>query len=197
MLPGGHRPGPTFSPGTLTSCVGERKQRITDACSARYLVGDEGEYEYHYYPAMAPAYIGRRANGLWLIRSFGVDRRTPSAVQSYRVQNYQFFGAPVGLFLLLIGIWSRAVGSITDVLQSSCWQRRGGLGELCPGGFLPYHDSVMPFWRRPLSRCWFAACRLATPTDALGEQLPDGAGCPEFHDWTGLISLRAQPFAWQ
>ena len=24
----------------------ERKQRITDACSARYLDGDEGEYEY-------------------------------------------------------------------------------------------------------------------------------------------------------
>ena len=27
----------------------ESKERITDACSVRYLDGDEGEYEYHYY----------------------------------------------------------------------------------------------------------------------------------------------------
>ena len=81
----------------------ERKKRITDACSARYLDGDEGEYEYHYYPRQwRQPYIGRRRQtGFGLYGLLGIERQDAEAVKSYRVQNYQFFGAPVGLFFTI------------------------------------------------------------------------------------------------
>jgi len=48
----------------------ERKQRITDACSARYLDGDEGEYEYHYYPRQWRVYRSEK-------REYSAGRRWP------------------------------------------------------------------------------------------------------------------------
>ena len=65
----------------------ERKQRITDACSARYLDGDEGEYEYHYYPRQwRQPYIGRRRQtGFGLYGLLGIERQDAEAVKNYRV----------------------------------------------------------------------------------------------------------------
>ena len=95
--------GSNIQPWHVYVVRGETKARITDACEARYLSGDEGEYEYHYYPrAWREPYIGRRRQtGFGLYGLLGIDRKDTEAVQGYRVQNYQFFGAPVGLFFTI------------------------------------------------------------------------------------------------
>ena len=92
--------GSNIQPWQVYVVRGERKSRITEACSARFLAGDEGGYEYYYYPReWRQPYIGRRRQtGFGLYGLLGVDRSDNASVQNYRVQNYQFFGAPVGLF---------------------------------------------------------------------------------------------------
>ena len=53
--------GSNIQPWHVYIVRGETKHRITEACTTRYLSGDEGEYEYHYYPReWRQPYIGRR-----------------------------------------------------------------------------------------------------------------------------------------
>ena len=53
--------GSNIQPWHVYIVRGGRKDRITEACSKRYLAGDEGAYEYHYYPReWREPYIGRR-----------------------------------------------------------------------------------------------------------------------------------------
>ena len=53
--------GSNIQPWHVYVVRGERKAAITQACSARFLNGDDGAYEYHYYPrAWREPYIGRR-----------------------------------------------------------------------------------------------------------------------------------------
>ena len=127
--------------------------RITEACSARFLAGDEGEYEYYYYPReWRQPYIGRRRQtGFGLYGLLGVDRSDTASVQNYRVQNYQFFGAPVGLFFTIDRDMEQ--GSWLDYgmfLQSFMLAAREvGLESCAQAAFCPYHDSVMPILEAP------------------------------------------------
>ena len=131
----------------------ERKSAITEVCSARYLSGDEGAYEYHYYPrAWREPYIGRRRQtGFGLYGLLGVDRKDLASVQQYRVQNYAFFGAPVGLFFTIDRDMEQ--GSWLDYgmfLQSFMLAtREAGMESCAQAAFCPYHDSVMPLLGAP------------------------------------------------
>ena len=132
---------------------GERKACITEVCSNRFLSGDEGAYEYHYYPKnWREPYIGRRRQtGFGLYGLLGVDRKDTASVKNYRVQNYQFFGAPVGLFFTIDRDMEQ--GSWLDYgmfLQSFMLAaREAGLESCAQAAFCPYHDSVMPILEAP------------------------------------------------
>lgn len=145
--------GSNIQPWHVYVVRGERKAAITQACSARFLNGDEGAYEYHYYPrAWREPYIGRRRQtGFGLYGLLGVDRQDVASVQGYRVQNYQFFGAPVGLFFTIDRDMEQ--GSWLDYgmfLQSFMLAaREAGLESCAQAAFCPYHDSVMPLLGAP------------------------------------------------
>ena len=145
--------GSNIQPWRVYVVRGERKDAITEACSARFLSGDEGAYEYHYYPrAWREPYIGRRRQtGFGLYGLLGVDRNDVASVQGYRVQNYQFFGAPVGLFFTIDRDMEQ--GSWLDYgmfLQSFMLAaREAGLESCAQAAFCPYHDSVMPLLGAP------------------------------------------------
>lgn len=145
--------GSNIQPWHVYVVRGERKDAITEACSARFLSGDEGAYEYHYYPrAWREPYIGRRRQtGFGLYGLLGVDRNDVASVQGYRVQNYQFFGAPVGLFFTIDRDMEQ--GSWLDYgmfLQSFMLAaREAGLESCAQAAFCPYHDSVMPLLGAP------------------------------------------------
>ena len=97
-------------------------------------------------------YIGRRRQtGFGLYGLLGVDRSDTASVQNYRVQNYQFFGAPVGLFFTIDRDMEQ--GSWLDYgmfLQSFMLAAREvGLESCAQAAFCPYHDSVMPILEAP------------------------------------------------
>ena len=145
--------GSNIQPWHVYVVRGERKAAITEACSARFLNGDDGAYEYHYYPrAWREPYIGRRRQtGFGLYGLLGVDRHDVASVQGYRVQNYQFFGAPVGLFFTIDRDMEQ--GSWLDYgmfLQSFMLAaREEGLESCAQAAFCPYYDSVMPLLGAP------------------------------------------------
>ena len=145
--------GSNIQPWHVYVVRGETKACITEACEARYLSGDEGEYEYHYYPrAWREPYIGRRRQtGFGLYGLLGIDRKDTKAVQGYRVQNYQFFGAPVGLFFTIDRDMEQ--GSWLDYgmfLQSFMLAaREAGMESCAQAAFCSYHDSVMPILGAP------------------------------------------------
>ena len=145
--------GSNIQPWQVYVVRGERKARITEVCSNRFLSGDEGAYEYHYYPKnWREPYIGRRRQtGFGLYGLLGVDRKDTGSVQNYRVQNYQFFGAPVGLFFTIDRDMEQ--GSWLDYgmfLQSFMLAaREAGLESCAQAAFCPYHDSVMPILDAP------------------------------------------------
>ena len=145
--------GSNIQPWHVYVVTGAAKNRISDACKARYLSGDEGESEYHYYPqTWRQPYIGRRRQtGFGLYGLLGIDKADAAAVQGYRVTNYDFFGAPVGLFFTIDR--DMELGSWVDYgmfLQSIMLSARGaGLETCAQAAFCPYYDSVMPLLRAP------------------------------------------------
>ena len=160
---------------------GGRKDRITQACSTRYLSGDEGAYEYHYYPReWRDPYIGRRRQtGFGLYGLLGIERRDTQAVKNYRVQNYQFFGAPVALFFTIDRDMEQ--GSWVDYgmfLQSFMLAAREmGMETCAQAAFCPYHDSVMPILEAPPEQMLVCGLSLgyADPDASLTPTAPSGS----------------------
>ena len=145
--------GSNIQPWHVYVVTSAAKNRITEACTARYLSGDEGKSEYHYYPqAWRQPYIGRRRQtGFGLYGLLGIDKADTAAVQDYRVTNYQFFGAPVGLFFTIdrdmeLGSWLDYGMFIQSVMLSA---RGAGLETCAQAAFCPYYDSVMPLLGAP------------------------------------------------
>ena len=159
--------GSNIQPWHVYVVTGAAKNRITEACTARYLSGDEGESEYHYYPqAWRQPYIGRRRQtGFGLYGLLGIDKADIAAVQDYRVTNYQFFGAPVGLFFTIdrdmeLGSWLDYGMFIQSVMLSA---RGAGLETCAQAAFCPYYDSVMPLLGAPKEQMLVCGMSLGYP----------------------------------
>lgn len=162
--------GSNIQPWHVYVVTGAAKNRISDACKARYLSGDEGESEYHYYPqTWRQPYIGRRRQtGFGLYGLLGIDKADTAAVQGYRVTNYEFFGAPMGLFFTIDR--DMELGSWVDYgmfLQSIMLSARGaGLETCAQAAFCPYYDSVMPLLRAPDEQMLICGMSLGYPQRA-------------------------------
>jgi len=145
--------GSNIQPWQVWVVKGDLKERISHACEARFLGGDEGQGKYHYYPQnWRQPYLGRRREtGFGLYGLLGIDRKDNEAVTAYRVRNYRFFDAPVGLFFTIDR--DMELGSWLDYgmfLQSIMLSARGLGLETCPqAAFCPYYDSIMPLLGAP------------------------------------------------
>ena len=164
--------GSNIQPWHVYVVRGGRKKKITAVCSERFLGGDEGDAEYHYYPKnWRQPYIGRRREtGFGLYGLLGIEKSDTKAVQDYRVTNYQFFGAPVALFFTIDR--DMELGSWLDYgmfLQSLMLAARDKGLETCPqAAFCPYYDSVMPLLGAPEEQMLVCAMSLGYPVpDAL------------------------------
>jgi nitroreductase len=145
--------GSNIQPWHVYVVTGSAQHQITEVCTARYLSGDEGESEYHYYPQnWRQPYIGRRRQtGFGLYGLLGIDKADTAAVQGYRVTNYAFFGAPMGLFFTIdrdmeLGSWLDYGMFLQSIMLSA---RDAGLETCAQAAFCPYYDSVMPLLGAP------------------------------------------------
>ncbi len=139
--------GSNIQPWQVYVVSGKTQRRISEVCVGLYLDGNEGQAEYSYYPIhwREPYLARRRATGFGLYGLLGIDKTDTQAVQKYRVTNYQFFGAPIGLFFTIdrdmeLGRWLD-YGMFLQSLMLCATQH--GL-ETCPqAAFCPYHEPIM------------------------------------------------------
>ena len=115
--PSGHN----IQPWQVWVVTGAAKDRISEAVLAEIAraeaAGDKdaNQAEFDYYPVeWFEPYIGRRrATGYGLYAALGIDRKDYAARTAQMLENFKFFGAPVGMFITFDR--RLAVGTFMDV----------------------------------------------------------------------------------
>ncbi len=125
---------------------GAARDRVCGAILAACDAGPEPEAEYAYYPqTWASPYIERRRQVGWaLYELLGIQKGDRAGAAAWRRANYDFFGAPVGLFFTLDR--GLALGSWLDLgmfMQNVMIAARGCGLETCPqAAFKSWHAII-------------------------------------------------------
>lgn len=143
--------GSNIQPWQVRVTMGAEKARLSAALRAAHLAGERAEREYHYYPrAWREPYLARRrATGWGLYALLGIGKGDREATAEQHRRNYDFFGAPVGLFFLMdrdmeLGSWLDCGMFVQNVMLAA----RGHGLDTCPqAAFCDHHRIV----RRELS----------------------------------------------
>ena len=126
--------GTNTQPWKVTCVTGETKKRLTTAVLEAAQKGN-AKLEYEYMPAkLKEPYISRkRAVGYALYELYGIKRDDYPARKAAGLRNFEFFGAPVGIFFrmdreLLYGSWL----DVGMFMQNIMILARGKGLETCP-----------------------------------------------------------------
>ncbi len=126
--------GTNTQPWKVTCVTGETKKKLTNAVLEAAETGDATlEYEYM-PPKLKEPYMSRkRAVGYALYELYGIERDDYPARKAAMLRNFEFFGAPVGLFFrmdreLLYGSWL----DVGMFMQNIMILARGKGLETCP-----------------------------------------------------------------
>ena len=126
--------GTNTQPWKVTCVTGETKKKLTNAVLEAAESGN-AKLEYEYMPSkLKEPYISRkRAVGYALYELYGVKRDDYPARKAAGLRNFEFFGAPVGLFFrmdreLLYGSWL----DVGMFMQNIMILARGKGLETCP-----------------------------------------------------------------
>ena len=138
--------GTNIQPWKVAIIEGEPLRQLTDDILAIYDTGGEGKREYNYYPVKwrDPYLARRRACGWGLYSTMGITREDKAGMHAQRRQNFDFFGAPMGLFFTIdrdleVGSWLDNGMFIQSVMIAA---RQFGL-ETCPqAAFASFHEII-------------------------------------------------------
>ncbi len=126
--------GTNTQPWKVTCVTGETKKKLTNAVLEAAETGN-ASLEYEYMPSkLKEPYISRkRAVGYALYELYGIKRDDYPARKAAMLRNFEFFGAPVGLFFrmdreLLYGSWL----DVGMFMQNVMLLARGKGLETCP-----------------------------------------------------------------
>jgi nitroreductase len=162
--------GSNIQPWHVRVTTGAEKQRLTAALRAAHDGGEQANREYHYYPrAWREPYLARRrATGWGLYGLLGIGKGDHAATKAQHARNYDFFGAPVGLFFSMdrdmeLGSWLDCGMFIQNVMLAA---RAFGL-ETCPqAAFCDYHWIVTRELGIPSERIMICGMSLGLPDPA-------------------------------
>ena len=138
--------GSNIQPWKVFVVTGAKKEALSAALLARHMSGDQGKRNYNYYPVdWREPYLGRRRECGWgLYSTLGIEKGDKEKMLRQHGRNYEFFGAPAGLFFTLdrdmeLGSWLD-----TGMFVQSVMLAARGLGlETCPqAAFCNYFDTV-------------------------------------------------------
>ena len=141
--------GTNIQPWQVVVITGERKEAISRELIETALdTGKDGKHaqEYAYYPEkwIAPYIERRRKVGYDLYGLLGISKGNREAMAHQFAKNYDFFGAPVGLFFLIDRIMGQ--GSWLDYgmfLQNVMLAAKARGLDTCPqAAFIKYHRIV-------------------------------------------------------
>ncbi|HEV7266317.1 MAG TPA: nitroreductase [Falsiroseomonas sp.] len=143
--------GSNIQPWHVRVTIGAEKARLSTALRAAHEAGEKGAREYHYYPRewREPYLARRRATGWGLYALLGIGRGDTARMGAQHGRNFDFFGAPVGLFFTVdrdmeIGSWLDCGMFVQNVMLAA----RGHGLDTCPqAAFCDHHHIV----RRELS----------------------------------------------
>ncbi|MEO8668741.1 MAG: nitroreductase, partial [Bauldia sp.] len=96
--------GGNLQPWVVTTLAGERLVELKALMRRRCAEDPEGEpMGYDFYPkVLKPAYLKRRVrNGEIIYGALGIDRTDKAARLAWIHENFQLFGAPFGVFILM------------------------------------------------------------------------------------------------
>ncbi|MBY8976650.1 nitroreductase [Rhodobacteraceae bacterium NNCM2] len=95
--PSGHN----IQPWQVYVATGATQSRVTEAVLGAIEAGEEPHEEFDYYPVeWFEPYIGRRrAVGFGLYEKLGIKREDKARRAAQMLENFKFFGAPVGIFV--------------------------------------------------------------------------------------------------
>ena len=138
--------GSNIQPWHVWVVTGEKKAALSRKLLERHMSGDQGKRNYNYYPVeWREPYIGRRRECGWgLYSTLGIEKGDKDKMLRQHGLNYDFFGAPVGLFFSLdkdmeLGSWLDTGMFIQSVMLAA----RGFGLETCPqAAFCNYHEMV-------------------------------------------------------
>ncbi|MGI9477055.1 MAG: nitroreductase [Hyphomicrobiaceae bacterium] len=138
--------GSNIQPWKVWVVTGDKKQALSRKLLERHMAGDTGKRNYNYYPVeWREPYIGRRRECGWgLYSTLGIEKGDKDKMLRQHGVNYDFFGAPVGLFFSLdkdmeLGSWLDTGMFIQSVMLAA----RGFGLETCPqAAFCNYHEMV-------------------------------------------------------
>jgi nitroreductase len=168
--------GSNIQPWKVRVTTGAEKARLTAALRAAHDAGAKVERDYHYYPRnwREPYLARRRKIGWGLYQLAGVAKGDHAAGHEQRARNFDFFGAPVGLFFTIDRDMEQ--GSWIDYgmfLQNVMLAARGFGLDTCPqAAFCDHHDVVRAHLGIPASEALVCGMSLgladpAEPTNAL------------------------------
>jgi len=142
--------GSNIQPWKVHVFSGALKQRITGAILEAIDRGPREQYkrEWNYYPVnWREPYLGRRRKIGWdMYGLLGIPKGDFEATERQRRQNYEFFGAPVGMMFTLeedleIGSWLD-LGIFLGNLMTAA---RGHGLDTCPqAAFADFHSVIRP-----------------------------------------------------
>lgn len=138
--------GSNIQPWRVRVTIGDEKARLSAALHAAHDAGAKVARDYHYYPRVwREPYQSRRRQVGWELYSLcGIARGDHAAGHAQRGRNFDFFGAPVGLFFTIDRDLEQ--GSWLDFgmfLQSVMLAARGhGLHSCAQAAFCDHHDVV-------------------------------------------------------
>ena len=151
--------GGNLQPWRVYALTGQPLKQVTDAVSAAFAANPRGAPSYDIYPAdlWEPFQGRRRACGEDLYKAIGVARDQKPERWAHVARNYDFFGAPVGVFFCLerrlgppqwadLGMYMQSVMLLAverglATCPQEAWANFAGLVELTLG--LP--DELMVF----------------------------------------------------
>lgn len=156
--PSGHN----IQPWKVYVVAGEVKEKITADIlhAAKVDPPERHQPEFEYYPInWVEPYIGRRRKlGHDLYATLGIDRHDKAAREHQMLENYRFFGAPVGMFVtfdrrLATGTYMDVGMFIENILVGA---RGEGLDTCGQAAFIWYHKIIrrhLPIYENELLAC--------------------------------------------
>lgn len=138
--------GTNTQPWRVAVAAGEVKNQICDRIVSAFSEGEDSRADYKYYPdKVAEPYRSRRvACGMALYGALGIERSDRERRREQWVKNYQGFGAPVELFILIDedleqGSWVDMGMFIQNVMLAA---RAFGL-ETCPQAAMAEYPDIV------------------------------------------------------
>ena len=186
--------GSNIQPWKVHVFSGALKQRITSGILEAIDRGPREQYkrEWNYYPVnWREPYLGRRRKIGWdMYGLLGIPKGDFEATERQRRQNYEFFGAPVGMMFTLeedleIGSWL----DLGIFLGSLMVAARGRGLDTCPqAAFADFHTIIRPLLGIPDKQIIICGMALghADPDAVINRQRTERAPLSDYASFDGF-----------